>query len=349
MASPSPPSDFGSMPSSGRCQLGQTRCPLDDMSTTPPPPYIDNARPHYLSPLRSNYSAHAPRPDGDPTTQEPQILSLSLRWLPSSPPPPYSPSQPQLHRIVAIPQIAPDSFRSGAMPYLRAYAPELAHHKVGVHEFIGFIDGLAIAQSPSPPIKAVQAAGQVVGMVPHHWAQLASAGVGLASGAGSAAVSVLRTKKYLQEANARFFAPRQLRVDVVSDEKLSEMLRLQRGRRSLAPLDRDTGCLTVSDRRLAALAGCIAELTVDVPRPTAPDNVIDKISARSVESTLRKSRADADKKAEKAEKEAAKVAKEKKKTKGRERSRSRSRSKDKEGESDMKKADKLKWIVVENL
>ncbi|KAF2482786.1 hypothetical protein BDY17DRAFT_233681, partial [Neohortaea acidophila] len=245
--------------------------------------------------------------------QDSEILSLSLRWLPSSPPPAYSPSPPRLPRIVAIPQVAPNTYRSGPMPYLRAYAPELAHHQVDVHAFVGFIDGLAIAQSPNPPIKAVQAAGQVMGMVPHHWAQLASAAVGLASGAGSAAVSVLRTKKYLQEANARFFAPRQLRADVISDEQLAELLRLPHGRGALAPLDREAGCVTVSDRRIAALAAYTAELTTDVPHPAVPDNVLDKISARSVQATLRKSRSDADKKAEKkaekAEKEAAKSAK----------------------------------------
>jgi len=61
-------------------------------------------------------------------------------------------------------------------------------------------------------------------MVPHHWAQAASFGIGVAAGAGTAAVAYTRTKRYLEGVNKDFFAPRGLKVMLVKDKMLGEIL-----------------------------------------------------------------------------------------------------------------------------
>ena len=137
---------------------------------------------------------------------------------------PHTQHFPQLDRPVAIPQVQADSFRSGPMPYCRAYAPSLAQHNVSCADFVAFIDNLTIAQAPAAPFKVLQIASTGVGFVPHHWAQAASAGMGMAAGLGSAAVSITRRKLYLKEVNERYFTPRGLHARIVDDAELRALV-----------------------------------------------------------------------------------------------------------------------------
>lgn len=73
-----------------------------------------------------------------------------------------------------------------------------------------------------------------MGMVPHHWAQAASLGIGVAAGVGTAAVSYARTKMYLEGVNREFFAPRGLKVRLVKDKEMAEVLGEEAARRGLA-------------------------------------------------------------------------------------------------------------------
>lgn len=85
---------------------------------------------------------------------------------------------------------------------------------------MNFIDNLTIAMSPSPPFQVLNIAGMGIGMVPHHWAQAASLGIGLASGAGTAAVAYARTKRFLEVFNREVFWGRGLRVRLVKNREL---------------------------------------------------------------------------------------------------------------------------------
>jgi hypothetical protein len=100
----------------------------------------------------------------------------------------------------------------------------LFQYAISEEEFLAFIDNLTIAMSPSPPFQVLNIAGMGVGMVPHHWAQAASLGIGVAAGAGTAAVAYARTKRYLEGVNREFFAPRGLTVRLVKDKMLGEIL-----------------------------------------------------------------------------------------------------------------------------
>ncbi|ETN43762.1 uncharacterized protein HMPREF1541_11086 [Cyphellophora europaea CBS 101466] len=293
--------------------------------------------------------------------EDAQEVLESLQWIPSTP---YQPFRSPLPRLVAVPQIQPNSLISGPMPFLRAYAPALAPYDITPETFTAFIDGLAVAQAPAPPMQAVQLVGIGLGFVPYHWAQLASAGVGLAADAGTAAVSATRTKLYLEETNARLFQPRGLKVRIVGEEELQQLLHLPTRAPLLAPIDTDTDCLTLADRRLAALRQYLSPLTLDVPPPVASKNVIDRLSGKQVQMRLRKNRKRAEEasvkaqaKEEKRDKGAKKDEEDeecerkraKRERKGAKRERKEEKHERKEAEKELKGVGKLKWIVVESL
>lgn len=246
-------------------------------------------------------------------------ISPTLQWVP--PPPETSGrSFPRLHRVVAIPQIEPNSFRSGPMPFYRAYAPCLERHSISMHDFISFIDNLVVAQAPNPAIQAVQVAGTGVGFVPHHWAQLASLGIGVGATVAGAATSETRTRMYMSKVNTDFFAPRGLKVSLVKDDHLRNVAGEDPYRTGIVEMNPALGVVTVAERRLQALTGYIAPLTFNVPCPRQQSNKLDRLSARQVQSKIKKNREQAVKKAAKSD-----------------------------SKKDIKSAGKLKWILVENL
>ena len=266
-------------------------------------------------------------------------LSALLRWMPS-PPTQASPCL-RLPQPVAIPQIEPPTLISGPMPFMRAYAPILHHFNIDPIHFLAFLDNLTIAMAPSPPVQAIQLVGTGIGFVPHHWAQLASGGIGLAASAGGAASSMARTKKFLQQTNETFFEPRGLRVKISSDEELRHLLAQQPQSDLnnsdiplLAPVNVSSGCTSLAERRLATLGNSVAQLRFDgLPLPsTEGKNMIDKLSGKQVDMKIRKNKEKAIKKAEKRDKPGKKDKK--------------SRKSD---EDDLKRVKKLKWIVIESL
>lgn len=265
-------------------------------------------------------------------------ISATLDWIPSSP----SPAHPHPRRLlqpVAVPQIAPATFISGPQPFTRAYAPILAQYAISPTTFAAFIDGLTIAQAPTAPLQAMQVVGTGIGVVPHHWAQLASAGIGAAAGVGTAAVSAARTKKYLADVNSRFFQGRGLRARIVGDDELGAEVLGLRGHEpgmSLAEVDLGSGVVTLPERRLAALQGRVAQLTLDVPPPTRAEGMLDRMSAWQVAAKGKRGR-------EKAEKKAAK------KADGKDSKRHGGKKERERREKEVKSIKKLKWLIVENL
>ncbi|RMZ86300.1 hypothetical protein DV736_g6474, partial [Chaetothyriales sp. CBS 134916] len=280
-------------------------------------PYTYQAEPHqpYTRPAAERYQAQPyDRPisnqDGDVVQPSDQsTVSEALRWMNSIPEPRR---HAQLQRPIAIPQIDRNSLRSGPMPFMRAYAPCLMSNDITVDHFLAFVDNLTVAQAPSPPFQGLQLVGAGIGFVPHHWAQAASAGIRLAAGAGTAAVSAARTKMYLKGANEGFFNPRGLKVSIVSSDELDNLL--QRIPDAIQPFGAgiQTSGVTVAERRVGELVsrGKIAELIFDVPPPTEQTNLLDRLSAKQVQGKMKKNR-------KKAIKEQDKIRKDREKEEGR--------------------------------
>lgn len=151
-----------------------------------------------------------------------------------------------------------------------------------------FIDNLSIAQAGSPVFSAVNAAGMAVGFLPSHWTAIAGTGMQVAAGVGSAAVSKIRTKKFLNETNEAYFGPRGLRASIKKDGEVAAMVGFPRSLPPLAPVDGNFACFTLRDRRMAALQPYISPLITDVPPPSKQPGMLDKIAAKQLEKTTQK-------------------------------------------------------------
>ncbi|GJN71439.1 hypothetical protein PLICBS_005504 [Purpureocillium lilacinum] len=159
-----------------------------------PPAYSESTASHeslYAFPHPSN----APRP----SPSLPGVASPS----PSSP--------PRLSKLIAIP--ATDA--TPGSPFLRAYPPALSPFALPPAPFLAFIDALNRASVASPPVQALRLAGNVVGMVPLHTAQVVGGAVNAAATVATIAVSKARVAALLRGANSDVFGPRGLRVGVV--------------------------------------------------------------------------------------------------------------------------------------
>ena len=216
----------------------------------------------------------------------PKILS----WIPS---PPTGESFPSLSRPVCIPQIEAPTLRSGPMPFLRCYAPDLSSYDITPTNFVNFIDNLNIVQAANPAIQAVQLVGTGIGFVPHHWAQLASGGIGLAASLGSKAVTVTRMSAFLNKVNKEFFKPRGLEAKVVGIEDLRTAAGLCD--EDWLPYDFDERYergASVVEKILQTLSsqGRIATLSLEVLGPEKQGNWLDRASASQVEQRIKKSR-----------------------------------------------------------
>lgn len=269
-----------------------------------PPPYQPSASPELVHRPRQEHTTlpqtndQATSTPTNPTDEE--LINLTLRWVP--PPPPARPTA-RLTHPVAIPQVARDSYIEGVTPFMRAFAPSLAAHAITRHDFAAFIDGLTIARAPSPPIQAADLVSEGFGLVPDLWAQIASLGIDIVAGVAAEATIYARSKMFLGKANAEYFGPRGLRVSVLKDEELQQLLGLGQQLRPLAKVDPRNDVYSVSERRLVALEGRIAKLeTQHMPVPDKPRNLIDRLSAKQVEARIRKEKKKTVKKLTKEEK-----------------------------------------------
>ncbi|ETN38426.1 uncharacterized protein HMPREF1541_06461 [Cyphellophora europaea CBS 101466] len=239
------------------------------------------------------------------TPADNELVKQTLKWMP---PPPAARPSARLEVPVGIPQTESDSFFSGSSPYCRAYAPCLSSHGIAAPDFVAFIDGLTITLAPSPPIQAADLVSEGLGLVPEPVCQTTSAVLGLVSGVAEEVTSATRSILYLKKVNAQYFGPRGLKVSLMKDKELQQALKLSPKHVPLAPVDSQSGRVTVTDRRLAALEGYIASLTLNVPAAAPPTNVIDRLSAKQVQSRIKKQREKAEKEAVKHEEKAAKKA-----------------------------------------
>lgn len=51
------------------------------------------------------------------------------------------------------------------LPFVRAFSPDLRPYGVSENDFVDFIDNLAVAQAAPAPLKVLDAAGHIVGLV----------------------------------------------------------------------------------------------------------------------------------------------------------------------------------------
>ncbi|KAF7918959.1 hypothetical protein BELL_0262g00010 [Botrytis elliptica] len=206
-----------------------------------------------------------------------EILSQAQEFIHHSPPPDYS--HPKLPRPIAVPQIVPGIGK----PFARMYAPALSDYNLNSQDFVEFIDNLNVVAGENPPIQIIDLVGDALDTISYHWAQLTESGVQIPTHLGSAAVTKSRTDTYIQNANAKLFAPRGLKASIATMEAMAAVLQLPPDTlRSITVTDENTYA-TVLERRMSAVRPYVMETTLDVPPPAAQMNEMAQMSAAQVE------------------------------------------------------------------
>ena len=259
----------------------------------------------------------------------------------------------------------------------------LQNYNISMPEFVAFIDNLNVISTASPPLQVVDLAGGIIGMVPHHWAAIAGAAIQGTAKLGTYAVSKGRTEAYMSEVNRKMFGPRGLKVSIVSTDATRALLKIPRTQPRLAPLTSQTMHMSTAERVLVEMQPYNAVLDLNVPPPAEQTTTLAKLSARQVASRskkqqeslvksrekalgkqqekMEKSQEKEGKQARKREKKEAKRTKKREKKHGKESSDSDSDSEDEprrnskqkehreKRDKEAKQAEKLLWIVIDNL
>lgn len=75
-------------------------------------------------------------------------------------------------------------------------------------------------------LRATNAIGSPVGLVPLQTAQIVGGSLNLVAGLGSAGVSIVRTKQYMTKANETIFKPKGLHAQICKTEKMLDRIGL---------------------------------------------------------------------------------------------------------------------------
>ncbi|KAF2107058.1 hypothetical protein BDV96DRAFT_461599, partial [Lophiotrema nucula] len=260
------------------------------------------------------------------------LLHETTRWIPRAPLGHQSTRRALLEKPVAIPRAAVKGLISAPLPFLRAYSHVLEMQDVHMPEFLAFIENLNIVQTAPAPLQALGLVGTGIGFVPWHWAFAAGAALEITAAAASKSITVSRTKTFLETVNSEYFGPRNLKVSLRKDEELAGITGYPESWPALVPVDEHMTIVSVRDRRMQALAPYIAPLSLDVPPPAPPQNMLDKISAKTV--------------ARKLQNQNKKDLKEQKKLREDE---GDEEDPEKRERKNLKKVKKLEYIVIENL
>ena len=190
-------------------------------------------------------------------------------------------------------------------PFLRAYAPILSSYGISSPTFFNFLDNLNRISVANPPLQILGLAGNIVGFLPVHTAQLVGLGVQVASKAATVAVSKGRTEQFLQQANKELFGPAGLEVEIAKLDALAKLARMpilnaegkvDKHASILEPLRLDGDVhddVSGQQRRLNTLAPCIErlDLTPQQQQVNVPDNALSKLSAGASERMRRRGEA----------------------------------------------------------
>ncbi|KAF5869323.1 uncharacterized protein Bfra_011130 [Botrytis fragariae] len=206
-----------------------------------------------------------------------EISSQAQESTHHSPPPDYS--HPKLPRPVAVPQIVAGIGK----PFARIYAPALSDYNINSQDFVEFIDNLNVVASENPPVQITDLVGDAIDTISYHWAQLTESGVQIPTHLGSAAVTKSRTDTYMQNANAKLFAPRGLKASIATMEAMAAVLQLPPDTLRLVAVTDETTFAAVLERRMSAVRPYVMETTLDVPPPAAQTNEMAQMSAAQVE------------------------------------------------------------------
>jgi hypothetical protein len=220
---------------------------------------------------------------GEAEEDESAMLDEALhfaRHRDAPPPPAYT---PHLMRPVAIPQVSPKM----NSPFARAYSEVLFAYNIRIEEFVEFVDNFNILMTGSPPLAALNTVGQLLGFVPNHWAQLAGGLTQVTAGVATYAVIKTRCARFVKLANAEYFEPRGLKVQVKSTEEMAKICGVALQDVMVQPMKPDEDMTGVSplSRRLRAVEGYVAPLLFDVPPPVEQTNVLAKLSQKQSEAT----------------------------------------------------------------
>ncbi|XWW97873.1 hypothetical protein V2A60_005869 [Cordyceps javanica] len=202
-------------------------------------------------------------------------------------------------KLIAIPAT---SAKLGS-PFLRAYPPALEFCGISRPSFIQFIDRLNRAAVASPPIQVLGLAGNIVGFVPLHTAQIVGNAVNLAAKVSTVAVSKGRTEMLLKEANNTMFKAAGLEVQVAKLDVVAKLGQIpildQEGKVNknssiLLPFDGDEHDRTMNahERRVQALATWLSPLDVEsLPELDEANNVLGRMHAKVSERQRQKEEA----------------------------------------------------------
>ncbi|KAK0225632.1 hypothetical protein IW262DRAFT_1357198 [Armillaria fumosa] len=122
---------------------------------------------------------------------------------------------------LCIPQIA-TKFDS---PFSRGYNDVLSEAvDIPQAELLAFIDGLNLAMTASPPLRVVDTAGMIIGLIPYHWTIIAGIAMQTAAQTGMRVLSKTLTDRYLRAANQRIFKPRGLSVRLCTTSAMLQLI-----------------------------------------------------------------------------------------------------------------------------
>ncbi|KAJ7741978.1 hypothetical protein DFH07DRAFT_837188, partial [Mycena maculata] len=206
-------------------------------------------------------------------------------------------------------------------PFARGYNSALESVNIPQEQLLAFIDGLNLAMTASTPLRVVNIAGLVIGFLPYHWGQIASAVIQTGAQIGMRVLSKTLTDRYLRAANLRLFKPRGLSVRICITAAMqhlvmhtpitegpSKLTRFSRGVGSLllriplpitsvlvhavadappkvpamGPDSYRSKKLLATQRRLAALEGQALSLDFEVPKPVKVQGAMDTMASWGV-------------------------------------------------------------------
>ncbi|KAK0448862.1 hypothetical protein EV421DRAFT_2052485 [Armillaria borealis] len=217
---------------------------------------------------------------------------------------------------LCIPQIA-TNFDS---PFSRGYNNVLSEAvDIPQAELLAFIDGLNLAMTASPPLRVVDTAGMIIGLIPYHWTIIAGVAMQTAAQTGMRVLSKTLTDRYLRAANQRLFKPRGLSVRLCTTNAMMRLISNEGGEAPkismMNKIGRTAGTVLlwlpipfssrivrrISDkpdkiapsegpkknlvlkRRLQAVEGLALPLELDdIPPPQKPEGMMDKMNEYGV-------------------------------------------------------------------
>ncbi|KAI5121179.1 hypothetical protein M0805_005980 [Coniferiporia weirii] len=216
---------------------------------------------------------------------------------------------------LAVPLCIPQTTPGATTLFTRAYSPELQASGIEMDDWIKFIDALNLAHTASPPLRVVDMAGMVIGLVPYHWAMIASTCLQVVAKTGIHIISKSLTDRLLRRANAEYFAPRGLRVRICKNAAMRQIIGLDaptpepHGSEKFTRFKKSAGRTAetvalhlpvvrkiynhyaepvpavdpnapgeMAARRMLPLQGYVLPLTFDVPPPVPLTGMLDKAS-----------------------------------------------------------------------